>query len=87
MPAGGTDLAPVWFRELEVTGAYATATELLPDGPHSTVDLAMDVAMQAPLDEAVGAVYPLSRWREAIDHALGAGRLGTVKVAFDPRMT
>lgn len=87
MPAGGTDLAPVWFRELEVTGAYATSTELLPDGPHSTVELALDLAMQAPLDEAVGAVYPLSRWREAIDHALGAGRLGTVKVAFDPRIT
>ena len=30
----------------------------------------------------VGATYPLDRWREAIDHALGAGRLGTFKVAF-----
>ena len=33
----------------------------------------------------MGATYPLRRWREAIDHALGAGRLGTLKVAFDPR--
>ena len=33
-----------------------------------------------------GATYPLRRWREAIDHALGAGKLGTLKVAFDPRM-
>ena len=31
------------------------------------------------------AVYPLSRWREAIGHASAAGRLGTVKVAFDLR--
>ena len=33
----------------------------------------------------VGGVYPLGRWREALDHAFGAGRLGTLKVAFDPR--
>jgi threonine dehydrogenase-like Zn-dependent dehydrogenase len=87
MPASGADLAPVWFRELEVTGAYAASTERLPGGPRSTFDLALDLAMHAPLDGAVGAVYPLSRWREAIDHALGAGRLGTMKVAFDPRNT
>ena len=31
------------------------------------------------------ASYPLHRWREALDHAHGAGRLGTVKVAFDPK--
>ena len=31
------------------------------------------------------ARYPLHRWREALDHAGGAGGLGTVKVAFDPR--
>ena len=31
------------------------------------------------------APYPLHRWREALDHAQSAGRLGTVKVAFDPR--
>ena len=31
-------------------------------------------------------LVPLAnRWREALDHAHGAGRLGTVKVAFDPR--
>ena len=33
------------------------------------------------------ASYPLHRWREALDHAHSAGRLGTVKVAFDPRST
>jgi hypothetical protein len=37
------------------------------------------------LDELVGATYPLSRWREAVDHALGAGKLGTFKVAFAPQ--
>ncbi len=85
MPAAGADLAPVWFRELEVTGAYATGTELAEDGPRSTFDMAMELAADAPLEGMVGAVYSLARWREALDHAFGSGRLGTVKVAFDPR--
>jgi threonine dehydrogenase-like Zn-dependent dehydrogenase len=85
MPAAGADLAPVWFRELEITGAYATGTELTEEGPRSTFDLAMDLAAEAPLDGVVGAVYSLPRWREALDHAFASGRLGTLKVAFDPR--
>jgi threonine dehydrogenase-like Zn-dependent dehydrogenase len=85
MPAAGADLAPVWFRELEIVGAYATGTERNGNGPRRTFDLAIDLAAEAPLEGMVGAEYPLSRWREAIDHALAAGRLGTVKVAFDPR--
>jgi threonine dehydrogenase-like Zn-dependent dehydrogenase len=85
MPAAGGDLAPVWFRELELVGAYATGTELTESGPVSTFDLAMELAADAPLDGMAGARYPLSRWREALDHAFAAGRLGTVKVTFDPR--
>jgi threonine dehydrogenase-like Zn-dependent dehydrogenase len=85
MPASGPDLSPVWFRELEVTGAYAAGVELTPDGPVSSFDMAMNLAGEAALDQMVGAVYPLSRWRAALDHAFSAGRLGTVKVAFDPR--
>ncbi|HEX9313691.1 MAG TPA: zinc-binding alcohol dehydrogenase, partial [Actinomycetota bacterium] len=76
---------PVWFRELELTGAYAAGTEMTERGVASSFDLAIDLAAEAPLEGMVGAVYPLSRWREALDHALSAGRLGTVKVAFDPR--
>ncbi len=37
------------------------------------------------LDELVGATYPLAPWREAIDHAMSAGKLGTFKVAFAPQ--
>jgi len=85
MPARGADLAPVWFRELEVTGAYATGTELTEDGPARAFDLAIDLAAHGPLDGMVGAEYPLARWRDAVDHAFASGRLGTVKVAFDPR--
>src|SRR5204862_511429 len=42
-------------------------------------------AADAPIEHVVGAVYPLRSWRRAVDHALEAGRLGTAKVAFDPR--
>jgi threonine dehydrogenase-like Zn-dependent dehydrogenase len=86
MPAAGADLSPVWFRELEVVGAYATGTEVTESGVASTFDLAMELAADAPLEGMVGAVYPLARWREALDHALASGRLGTVKVVFDPRL-
>jgi threonine dehydrogenase-like Zn-dependent dehydrogenase len=77
VPADGIDLTPAWFRELDVTGAYASAGDAF--------DVATRLAATAPLDGLVGVAYPLSRWREAIDHAHDAGRLGTLKVAFDVR--
>ena len=84
MPETGADLSPAWFRELELVGTYASAGEAFPT--------ALDLAGTALLGDGVGgegdvlgAVYPLHRWREALDHASSAGRLGTVKVAFDPR--
>lgn len=77
VPGDGIDLTPAWFRELEVTGAYATAGDAFA--------VAMALAEQAPLDGLLGVSYPLARWREALDHAGDAGRLGTVKVAFDLR--
>ena len=54
---------------------------------------AFDIATELVAHDAVArlaanvASYPLHRWREALDHAHAAGRLGTVKVAFDPRST
>ena len=37
------------------------------------------------LEQLVGATYPLDRWRDALDHAMAAGTLGTFKVAFAPQ--
>jgi hypothetical protein len=76
MPGGDVDLTPLWYRELSLVGAYASGGHDFP--------AAVALAAQAPLHGYVDAVYPLSRWREAIGHAAAAGRLGTVKVAFDP---
>jgi threonine dehydrogenase-like Zn-dependent dehydrogenase len=82
MPAAGVDLAPAWYRELELVGAYAAGAA--PDGrPAFTV--AAELAAAAPIEGLVATSYPLYRWREALDHALSAGRLGTIKVAFEPR--
>jgi threonine dehydrogenase-like Zn-dependent dehydrogenase len=77
VPAAGVDLTPAWFRELDVSGAYASGGDAF--------DAAITLAPSAPLDGLVGVAYPLDRWREALDHAGDAGRLGTVKVAFDLR--
>jgi threonine dehydrogenase-like Zn-dependent dehydrogenase len=85
LPVAGADLTPVWFRELEVLGAYASGTEDVDGRPRRTFDLATSLAAELDLDGIVGAAYPLGSWRQAIDHAMSAGRLGTAKVAFDPR--
>ncbi len=74
------DLAPVWHRELEVVGAYTYGVES--DG-RRTFDIALDIVGRLDLAPLVTAAYPLTRYTEAIDHALDAGRLGAVKVVFE----
>lgn len=76
MPAGA-DLTPAWYRELEIVGAYSGT---------GCFDESLEIAGDSELGKLVGATYPLSRWRDAIDHAFAAGSLGVVKVAFDPRL-
>ncbi len=78
MPAPA-DLSAAWFRELEVVGTYASTR----DDVEKAIELVGHDAV-ARMAKSV-APYPLHRWREALDHAQSAGRLGTVKVAFDPR--
>jgi threonine dehydrogenase-like Zn-dependent dehydrogenase len=80
MPAAA-DLSAAWFRELEVVGTYASAQH--EESFRIATELAATDAVQQLAKNV--ATYPLHRWREALDHAHSAGRLGTVKVAFDPR--
>jgi threonine dehydrogenase-like Zn-dependent dehydrogenase len=80
LPAAGADLTPAWYRELEVVGAYATSG----DDFTQAMMLAADAPLEATATTTV-ATYPLHGWREALDHAQTAGRLGTLKVAFDVR--
>ncbi|HLY82656.1 MAG TPA: zinc-binding dehydrogenase, partial [Acidimicrobiales bacterium] len=76
------DLTGLWQREVSVTGAYAYGRE--PDG-RRTFDVAFELVDGAGLERLVSATYPLERYKEAIEHAAGAGRRGAVKVAFDLR--
>ncbi|MBW3663493.1 MAG: zinc-binding dehydrogenase [Actinobacteria bacterium] len=85
LPTEGADLTPAWFRELEIVGAYASTANPVGGLHASTFDAAVGLATDAALGDAVGATYRLPAWREAIDHALSAGSLGTIKVAFDLR--
>jgi threonine dehydrogenase-like Zn-dependent dehydrogenase len=87
IPGGGTDLAPVWFRELELVGSYTSGVEDLGNGvSRPTFEMAIELASNLPiLEQLVGTSYPLDQWRDAIDHAMAAGRLGTFKVAFAPQ--
>jgi threonine dehydrogenase-like Zn-dependent dehydrogenase len=78
IPGGGSDLTPLWFRELELVGAYTATGE--------DFATAIGAAANLPiLDQLVGATYVLDDWRHAIDHAMSAGSLGTFKVAFRPQ--
>lgn len=85
LPAPGRlDLAPVWHRELEVAGAYTYGTERVEGREARTFDLALELAGRLELGRLVSAAYPLRRWREAVDHAMDAGRLDAIKVVFRP---
>ncbi|HEX2297794.1 MAG TPA: zinc-binding dehydrogenase, partial [Pseudonocardiaceae bacterium] len=95
MPAGGVDLTPLWYRELNLVGAYASATlaasavggEQLDDSlspERGDFPEAIALAQSAPLDGYVDTKYPLQRWREALEHACSAGRTGSIKIVFAP---
>jgi threonine dehydrogenase-like Zn-dependent dehydrogenase len=77
--AGNTtaDLTPLWHREIALKGSYAYTNEDFAD--------AFDLVHAHGLGRLVSALYPLDRYREAIDHAANAGRRGAVKIAFDLR--
>lgn len=86
MPAPA-DLSAAWFRELELVGSYGSAEREPGAGGRAAFDVALDLVSAGAMTDVAASVvsYPLHRWREAIDHAHSAGRLATVKVAFDPR--
>ncbi|HEY3895380.1 MAG TPA: alcohol dehydrogenase catalytic domain-containing protein [Pseudonocardiaceae bacterium] len=82
IPAEGVDLTPLWYRELHLIGAYASAVGEEPE--EGDFPEAIRLARSAPLDGYVDTKYSLEQWRNALDHAAAAGRLGTIKVVFAP---
>jgi threonine dehydrogenase-like Zn-dependent dehydrogenase len=82
----GADLSAAWFRELEVVGSYSSAQREEAAEGRGAFEIASELLAGDAVTQLAKTVatYPLHRWREALDHAHGAGRLGTVKVAFSP---
>ena len=77
------DWAPIWQRELEVTGAYAYGVEK--STGKRTFEMALEASASLNLDRLVGPLFPLTEYKEAIAYALAAGRMSAVRVAFDLR--
>ena len=71
------DLTPLWHRESRLRGCYAY--------DHDDFARATELVGAAELGRLVSATYPLSRYRDAIEHAANAGPRGSVKIAFDLR--
>jgi threonine dehydrogenase-like Zn-dependent dehydrogenase len=78
------DWAPIWQRELTITGSYAYGNEPKRKGK-PTFELALDAAPKLHLENLTGPLFGLGEYRDAIAYAMSAGRLGAVKVAFDLR--
>jgi len=72
------DWTAIWHKELTVRGAYTSTTPTFRRALE-TVD-----AMRDRLAGIAAARFPLSRYRQAIDTALHAGREGIVKAVFEP---
>ncbi|HEV3227312.1 MAG TPA: zinc-binding dehydrogenase [Acidimicrobiales bacterium] len=79
MPGSSThlDLTPLWHRQTSLRGAYAYTP--------AHFQTAINLVRALRLGRLVSATYPLSRYREAIEHAANAGARGAVKIAFDLR--
>ena len=78
MPGHTTlDLTPLWHRESRLRGCYAYT--------HDDFARATELVGTADLGRLLSATYPLSRYRDAIEHAASAGPRGSVKIAFDLR--
>ncbi len=78
MPARTTlDLTSLWHREVTLRGCYAYDADDFTE--------AFALVHDADLGRLVSATYPLARYRQAIEHAAGAGGRGAVKIAFDLR--
>jgi threonine dehydrogenase-like Zn-dependent dehydrogenase len=71
------DLTSLWHREVSLRGAYTYTGD--------DFAKAFELVQDAVLERLVTVLYPLERWREAIEHAADAGRRGAVKIAFDLR--
>lgn len=78
------DWTTIWFKELQVLGAYAYGLETLDGKQISTFALAMDLVASRRVDlkPLVTHRFPLSHYRQAVRTALLTGRYRSIKTVF-----
>ncbi len=79
------DLAPLWMKEISIRGSYAYGIENPGGEKLSTFELAARFAQSIGLSKLLSATYRLDDYEMAIEHAMNAGKRGSVKIAFDMR--
>jgi threonine dehydrogenase-like Zn-dependent dehydrogenase len=79
------DLTALWYKEVNLAGAYAYRVEEYEGKRVKSFELALRIAPKIKLETLVGPRFRLREYREAIAAARAAGRNGHVKIAFDHR--
>src|SRR5918998_2474625 len=79
------DLSALWFKEINLAGAYAYGIEEYEGESVKSFELALRMAPQIKPDSLISPRFRLREYREAIAAARAAGRKGHVKVVFDHR--
>ena len=83
----GTDLTPVWFRELRVAGAYGRQIEHADGRQISTYQLTHELMTAGTIktDSLLTHTFALGDYREALGVTMNKAAHRAVKVAFDFR--
>ncbi len=81
------DWTSIWYKQLNVTGAYTYGLETHNDEQIHTFTLGMRLLqkMEAHLRPLVSTLFPLRDYKRALQTALNTGKTATVKTAFDLR--
>lgn len=78
------DLTPIWFKELNVKGAYCYSTEKLNEYKLSTYQLALNLIEQhkLPSDKLITHVFGIEDYKKAIEVASSKSKEKSIKVVF-----
>lgn len=82
------DWTSIWYKQLNVRGAYAYGIELFNEEQIHTFQLGTHLLQDhgAKLPPLVGTPFQLKDYKKAVQTALNTGKTGTVKTVFDMRL-
>ncbi|HSK98976.1 MAG TPA: zinc-binding dehydrogenase [Rubrobacteraceae bacterium] len=79
------DLSALWYKEVNLAGAYAYGIDEYRGERATSFELAMRIAREIGLSDMVGPRFGLRDYQQAIAAARTSGRNGHAKVVFDLR--